>query len=338
LYIGNGAKVDVGEMSNSSGRIAYKNYGEMVVTNMTITGSGDRGVSHNQGTETPGVFKFNSVVNSMTGNWFYLSDRNAAASHVFYIGEGGLNFANASGSAAYDIGLDKSGNSETIRPWYSDFTIAGRGDSTTALVLRRNVEFCTDDESGIGRTITIDGVTRATSTPVITVSGSGTLRVNKAANNDAQPTVTVTDTATLAIKPGASLGTGAMTFNNGTTLAIPETGTVTMGGNLTLAAGTTLAYTLSAAGQTTLDVTGKTLTLPAEGTVVISVAGKPGKAVRSKTPYTLISGANLTVDDLAKFTLGANPPEWVRGESALVIEDGDLKLYTKNPGLCITIK
>ena len=65
---------------------------------------------------------------------------------------------------------------------------------------------------------------------------------------------------------------------------------------------------------------------------------KPNAAVRSKTPYTLISGAGLTGDDLAKFTLGANPPEWVRGENALVVEDGDLKLYTMNPGLCIKIK
>ena len=306
LYIGYGAKADVGSIAASGGRIGYKNFGEMVVTNMTITGSGDRYVSYQQGTATPGVFKFESVTNSMTGNWFYLSDANAAASHVFYIGKGGLNFANASGSAAYDIGLNKDGNSETIRPWYSDFTIAGRGDSTTALVLRRNVEFCTDDESGIGRTITIDGVTRAITTPAITVSGSGTLCVNKAANNEAQPTVTVTDTATLAIKPGASLGTGAMTFNNGTTLALPQTGTVTMGGDLTLAAGTTIAYTLGKT-DTTLDVTGMTLTLPGEGTVEIAFAS--GSVYAPGKTYTLISGANLKDADLAKFTFPESESE-----------------------------
>ena len=152
--------------------------------------------------------------------------------------------------------------------------------------------------------------------------------------------VTVQNSATLAINAGKRITTGAISFATGTTLALPQTGTVTMGGNLTLAAGTTIAYTLSAAGQTTLDVTGKTLTLPAAETdpVVVSLGVKPNAAVRSKTPYTLISGANLTEDDLAKFTLGANPPEWVRGENALVVEDGDLKLYTMNPGLCIKIK
>ena len=152
--------------------------------------------------------------------------------------------------------------------------------------------------------------------------------------------MTVKDKATLAINAGKRITTGAISFATGTTLALPQTGTVKMDGNLTLAAGTTIAYTLSAAGQTTLDLTGKTLALPAPEAdpVAISLEARPGAAVRSKTPYTLISGANLTEDDLAKFTLGANPPEWVRGENALVIEDGDLKLYTKNPGLCIMIK
>ena len=164
----------------------------------------------------------------------------------------------------------------------------------------------------------------------------------------------VKDTATLAINAGKRFTTGAISFAPGTTLALPQTGTVTMDGNLTLAAGTTLAYTLSAAGQTTLDVTGKTLNLPnavevvdeltgestftCEAPVVILVAEKPGAVVRSKTPYTLIHGANLQESDLVKFKLCDNPPNWVRDENPLVIEDGNLKLYTKNPGLCIMIK
>ena len=127
---------------------------------------------------------------------------------------------------------------------------------------------------------------------------------------------------------------------DGATLALPQTGTVAIGGSLALAAGSTIEFTLSVACQTTLDVTGKTLTLPVDASdpIEISVVEKVGSPIKSATPYTLISGANLTETDLAKFTLGANPPDWVRKENALVVENGDLKLYTRNPGLCIRIK
>ena len=57
LYVGADAKVFVGNM-DLDGRLLYQNYGEVVVTNMTVTGSAEVYVSYNQGTATPGVFKF----------------------------------------------------------------------------------------------------------------------------------------------------------------------------------------------------------------------------------------------------------------------------------------
>ncbi|MBQ1475620.1 MAG: hypothetical protein IIZ32_10020, partial [Ruminococcus sp.] len=118
-----------------------------------------------------------------------------------------------------------NGDSMTIRPWYSNFTIADRGTGDNSLILQRNVTFCTDDESGTGRTITIDAKTRGQYTPVLTVSGSGTLQVNGTyTNRDPYPPITVTDTATLAFGAGASLGTGAITLGAGTTLTLSSTG------------------------------------------------------------------------------------------------------------------
>ena len=144
-----------------------------------------------------------------------------ASKHVFYIGAGGLNFSGT--GATYCIG-NGDGNHETIRPWYSNFTIANRSDGGRALVLRRTVEFCTDDESGTGRTITINAVTRGNNSPSVIVSGSGTLKVNRPASNDQHPPVTVTDTATLEYASGAKLGAGTVTLGAGTTFAFANSG------------------------------------------------------------------------------------------------------------------
>lgn len=221
LYVGKDAKVDIGDWDTSA-RCSYQIYGEIVATNLTESGSGDRFMSWNQGTTTPGVFKFESVTNAMTGNWWVLGDQNTASKHVYYIGAGGLNFSGT--AATYCIGFTASGNHETIRPWHSDFTIANRSDGNRALVFRQTVEFCTDDESGTGRTITIDAVTRGNGTPAIIVSGSGTLKVNRPASNDQHPSVTVTDTATLEYASGAKLGDGTVTLGAGTTFAFANSG------------------------------------------------------------------------------------------------------------------
>ena len=217
LYVGVGAKVFIGDMA-LDGRLLYQNYGEVVVTNMTVTGSSDVFVSHNQGTTTPGVFKFESVTNSLSSKWFYLSDYNAASKNVFYIGAGGLNFT--SDTASYCLGNQKgTDNLDTIRPWYSDFTIADGGNEYN-VAFDYGATFCTDDEGGIGRTITIASGTRAAYASPVVVSGSGTLKVNKPCQNAVQPQVVVTDTATLEYAAGASLGTGPLTLGTGTTFVV----------------------------------------------------------------------------------------------------------------------
>ena len=243
LYLGSNAKVFVGDLA-LNGRLMYcMGVGsEMVVTNMTLSGSGDKYITYGQGTSNPGVFKFKGITNSMSDNWFYFSDANTAGKHTIYIGEEGLNFANDSGSAGYSIGRDSEGNSETIRPWNSNFTIGARSSDTYGLVFQRDVTICTDDEGGTGRVITIDAKTRAYSSTVITISGTGTLQVNNGCYNSAKPSVVVTDTATLAFAAGATLGAGPLSLGADTTLvvasanlpidvaslALPESGKVTI--------------------------------------------------------------------------------------------------------------
>ena len=268
--------------------------------------------------------------------------RDGAGTYNWIVGSDGVVSGN---SGIYWLYANSNNPHAIIKPLDSDFPIAAK------IAVREHaiLTLVTTGEDGNPHTITLGngsadyGIYRE---GTVNITGTGKVVANynvsdltSTASQRVNPFV-VTDTATLAIKAGKQITTGAITVNSDATLALPETGTVAMGGSLTLAARSTLEFTLSAAGQTTLDVTGKKLTLPAAEAdpVVVSLGVKPNAAVRSKTPYTLISGANLTGDDLAKFTLGANPPEWVASENALVVEDGDLKLYTMNPGLCIKIK
>ena len=242
LAVGAGATVVIGDrLTLAKGEsLCDQNNGTLVVSNLLLKAeSGDRYVTTNQTTSSSGVFKFDTVTNAMTGNWFFMVDHHAVNPYEFYIGAGGLNFQDASGTAGYAIGRNDSGNSTTtIRPWYSDFTIADRGSGSRSLILLHDITFCTDDESGVGRTITIDANTRGHRNPVITVSGSGTLKVNGTCDNSNEPTVTVTDTATLAFGADASLGTGDITLGAGTTLALTATSsTYTFANTLNLPTG-----------------------------------------------------------------------------------------------------
>ena len=253
LYVGTGAHVFVGELAAAHDqRASYQDYGEMVVSNLVATGSGKSTryfyMTHNQGTSNPAVFKFNSVTNDLSagsGALFTFADNAAAGKHVFYIGEGGVNYKDST-TTIFVLGRDADGNSETIRPWYSDFTIGARPGGSAGLRMFRDVEFCTDDENGTGRTITLEARTQvqANKTAAITVSGKGTLKVTQPADNGAQPTVTLTDTATLEyMTAAATLGTGTVTLGDSTTfafvnsgntlklpapIAIPDTGTATL--------------------------------------------------------------------------------------------------------------
>ena len=332
IYVGNGAKVNVGSSSISTKghRMSLRNFGEMVVTNLTLTGTGDKFTTYTQGTSVPAVFKFESVTNAMTLNWFYLGDGSAASRGIFYFGAGGLNFS-SSAVGSYCIGSNYADDAQTVRPWYSDFTIRDRGDGNYGLVMVRNVTFCTDDESGVGRTITIDAITRATGSPVVTVSGSGTLRVNRAANNNNQPTVAVTDTATLAIKPGASLGTGATTVAGGAALQVAESGTLSLGGNLTLADGAALGFNFTEKTVPVLDATGKTVTLGANGTVVVKVSAAEG--ARAKGGANALTAGGKFAN--ANVSLAAGAPKWVKG---IRVENGEIVLEAMPTGLFIIVK
>ena len=335
LYIGNNAHVDVGKMTlTAASRVSYRNNGEMAVTNLTLTGTGDRSMSYNQGTTVSPVFKFERIDTSMTDNWCYFADGNAASRGVYYIGAGGLNFSSASATGSYCVGKNVANDAQTIRPWYSDFTIGDRGNNAACFVLVRDVTFCTDDESGTGRTITMDAIARGYgTTPTVTVSGSGTLRVNKSAKNTTQPSVAVTDKATLALKPGVVFTTSTITVNSGAALQVAESGTLALGGDLALKAGATLGFNYTTRDAPVLDLTDKTVTFDEGATtnIVVKITAAEGRRGRGGV-RTLTSGGKFAD---ATVSLAAGAPTWVKGVSVV---DGDIVLNVKSTGMVIIVK
>ena len=253
IYVGTNAKFDVGAWTVNNDRLSFRNYGEIVVENLAVVGDGDVYSTHGQ--DGASVFRFGTVTNSITASnrRLRLGDANVAGNcHTFFIGAGGLQFTDGA-AGQYIIGSDNASNYETVRPWNADFTIAGKG-SDTALYMLGNVEFNTDDESGAGRTVTIDAKTITRTKTALTVSGSGALKLNNTVWNDetneghGYMTVTLKDTATFELASGIDFAADSVTLGGGTTFAF-----VNAGSTLALPA----PISLPASGKATLRIDGE---------------------------------------------------------------------------------
>ena len=309
LVVGEGATVVIGDQLILGNRESICDHinGTLVVSNLLLKAeNGDRYVTWDQEVSIPGVFKFETITNSIKNNWFYFADKTRATTNVVYIGKGGLNFLGANDVGAYSLGGTGSGCS-TIRPWYGDFAIEDSGTGKFALALLRDVTFCTDDENGIGCTITLNGKTFADKhSPKITVSGSGTLQVNNGNDNLVQPPVTVKDTATLAFGAGASLGTGAITLGSGTTLALTATSREF----------TPLANTLK---------------LPTDGNANIRIDGKRLLSGDHMIASVATGSADNVAPDLSSESLSGR-------RASFRIEDGKLLLNIESNGTKIIVR
>ena len=202
--------------------------------------------------------------------------------------------------------------------------------------MNKNTVFDTNDESGTGRRITVNATVDNAKT--VTVTGSGTVRYNRV--NDNTAALTVSGTATLELGADAKTGTGAVTVNTDATLSVPEAGTGTVGGNLTLQSGAKLSFAIGGVGDgpkismatgTTVDVSGVTAANP----VTVSFSTPGDDRIRSFEPYVLIQGAGLAAGGAEKFSLADNQPAWVE---SLAVVDGDLVLVAKRPGLMMSIR
>ena len=340
LAIGQTDSVDGGAFTagvvRTSSRICYccNAGGEYVVTNelvLTMPGA-DRHLAYQYST---GAFKFEKVTLGDQGasKWFYFANQshNGYAKNI-WIGAGGLNFADgASPDTAYSCG---SGANDVVylRPWHSDCTIGTKPGSTADLVIYRGTvaHIGTDDEIGVARTVTCDGLIFYEG--AVIVEGSGTFVVNHPGNTHSG-TWTINDTATVAVKPGSKTGTGAVTVNAGATLAVSASGTVAHGGALTLADGAALGFNFTQKKVApVLDLTDKTVTVNGEVKVKVTAAAGIRPMIKGNQ-FALTSGGKFTGASVA---LAEGSADWAKGVS--VDENGDIVLAVKSTGIYILVR
>ena len=211
-----------------------------------------------------------------------------------------------------------------MQPLDSDFSVLTTVSDVTALT------FNTTGADGNPRTITVGNGGTFGWYGNLNITGSGRFVVD--AENSFTGAVTVNDTATLAINPGKKMTTGAITVASGATLQVPESGTVTLGGGLTLADGAILDFNYTDKDSApAIDVTGKAVTLGEQANVVVKANGtRPNSKYN---PYLLTSGGGFTG---ANLTLDADSAEWVKDIS--VNADGNIVFNVKEAGIFILIR
>ena len=211
-------------------------------------------------------------------------------------------------------------------------------------------------DSSIGRTITCEapiGAADAASAGKfdVTVKGkgkfvfantsdgnifSGGLTVQDSATVEVMPNswpgrgaVTLNGTSTLLLHTGGAARTGAVTVNNGATLKVAESGTVSLGGNLTLNDGATLAFNFTdKRTPPVLNLAGVELGVQKSVKVSLSSADgiRPAYTSGNEGKYALTSGGAFA-DKTVEFDVDA--PDWANGVS---IEDGEIVLSVKQMG------
>lgn len=191
-------------------------------------------------------------------------------------------------------------------------------------------------DSSIGRTITANAVFTMYGT--LTVEGRGTFLCNYSPvalnGKDAYSgAITVKEPATFAINPGKYPTTGATTVNSGATLKVAQSGTVALGGNLSLQDGAVLGFNYTTKKEPVLALEGKTVTF-AEGaatnvTVRITVTGE----ARAHGGKNVLTTGGKFAD--ATVTLAEGAPKWVKGVS---VEGGEIVLEANPAGLVFVVK
>jgi hypothetical protein len=244
----------------------------------------------------------------------------------WWIGANGITGHNGTESNVRDYAFHTFGhqNAQAIITAISNFSI----DAVISLGAGSSLTFnTTNPESGEGHTITDNAV--LSHRGKITIKGVGQFLFNSVSTFDGG--LTVNDSATVAVKTGCRPGNGAVTLNNTSTLKVAQSGTVTLGGNLTLAATASLAFNFTekkTAPQLAL-ASGKTANLPE--TVNVKLSANEGISPSSSQTHTLTSAFNFT----GKTVNLVNPPEWVK---SVDIVDGNLVLTVKPEGFVFFVR
>ncbi|MBQ3289771.1 MAG: hypothetical protein IJH50_10210 [Kiritimatiellae bacterium] len=222
------------------------------------------------------------------------------------IGPGGINLDTNCYARLLNLGTSRFG---AYADWEIGCDTAGVAASGPAMYRQggakpSDITFDTSDyyDPSIGRTITLKGPigdynydNHVSNAPLnITVAGVGTLAFDYANNNYDKlfsSGLTVTDSATVSVVPGISPGAGAVTLRDNATLKVAGSGTVALGGNLTLGENAALAFNFTEKDAAPVLSIPAGSTLPA--TVNVKVSAADGLRLRAGS-YALTSGYDFT--------------------------------------------
>ena len=191
-------------------------------------------------------------------------------------------------------------------------------------------------DGSIGRTITANAVLTMYGT--LTVEGKGTFLCNYSpvalnGKNAYSGEITVQQPATFAINPGKYPTTGSTKVNSGAALKVAKSGTVALGGNLSLKDGAVLGFNYTNMGNPVLALKGKTVTFAEGPTTNVTVRITATEGVRAHSGRNVLTTGGKFAD--ATVTLEAGAPKW--GKSVLV-EDGEIVLEAKPAGLAVIFR
>ena len=276
-----------------------------------------------------GAVQARGLVNNATGNsdqWAFRINSEAEGEKAYWtIGDHGL-----SGSRYF---WTNGSHPVEIRPLDSGFTFS------TKVGINSDVTLDTTGADGNPQTITIGDGTNGDveRSGTLNVIGTGTVVDNFSliSSYAMSGTVNVGNLATLAVNPGKTMTTGTISVSSNATLQVAQSGTVALGGNLTLADGAILDFNFTdKAIKPVLDATGKTVTLGEHANVVVKVTAAEGvRAFDKNNPYVLTSGGGFTG---ANLTLDAGSVKWAKGVS--VNADGNIALEVKSFGVYILVR
>ena len=300
------------------GYFTWHNSGRLVVTGLCSVATTEDPYFTRSGANDNATVVVGSFYANTPGKWTYANAKNIV------VGEGGFDllttiaFRNAPTLYSLGEGFSMVG-SAYFRCDANGVTIAttryGTADSPAEITV--NIPVCNENDnnsSKIGN---------------VTVTGCGTMVFNSVSTFSGG--LAVKDYATVAVNAGMKPGNGAVSVDTNATLKVAQSGTVTLGGDLTLDDGAALGFNFTEKKVAPVLSVATSATLPEGGTIAVKISAAEG--IRPKGGnHTLTSGGKF---DGATVSLAAGAPKWVKGVSVV---DGDIVLNVKSTGMVIIVK
>ena len=288
-------------------------------------------------TSNAGVISAKGLVNdNRLEDCFALVRNSSNGLAKWVIGENGL-----SGTKRFFIGSPEVNDNNSPVAMISaatNFTIS------TAIVQYRNLTLDT-----AGYEITLGTNTMIKSGGILgggakngltTVTGNGKVIINYNVDDlsdraDSRTNaVTVASPATLAFNSGANIGFGTVTVQNGGTLEVAESGTVTLNGGLNLADGANLAFNFTDRRVAPQIAVAQGMTVTVSGAVKVKVSGDvwPTAGEKELTACGGFDAEGVTV------TLADGAPMWAKDKDIGVNKDGNIVLTVKPKPAMIIVR